>query len=172
MADLTASNRAGKPTVPGRLVPSARHRHGEIRHRRDPAEQARREISEKPSCACRSEELKCEQKTGHCRALGGGLLDEMGAPVLDDLADMEDQEAGAAVIAETEDLCGQARAVLKAGWGVLAHILDPCEGRKPQVPAVQPGNLTNAVVANRSAGDVKPGFKQAGVAWRHDGPFP
>ena len=68
--------------------------------------------------------------------MGGGLLDEMGTPMLDDLAGMEDQEVGAVVIAETEDLCGQALALLKIGWEVLPLILDLCEGKKPEAPTV------------------------------------
>ena len=127
---------------------------------------------------------------------GGGLLDEMGAPMLDDLADMEDQEVGAIVVAENEDLCDQALGLLKIDWEVLPHILDPREGKKPDAPIIQANRgskPTNVQVASRNEGDIEAGFKQAdqiiefdwnlpyfsshipnpagGVAWWYDDPL-
>ncbi len=124
---------------------------------------------------------------------GGGLLDEIGPPMLDDFADMEDQEVGAIVVAESEDLCDQALGLLKVQWEVLPHILDPREGKKPDAPIIHAGKQSNVVVANRNDGDVEAGFKQAdqiiefdwnlpyfsshipnpagGVAWWYDDPL-
>jgi CO/xanthine dehydrogenase Mo-binding subunit len=123
---------------------------------------------------------------------GGGLIDEMGAPMIDDLADMENQEVGAIVVAESEDLCDQALALLKIEWEKLPHIIDPREGKKPDAPLIH-GKKTNIETANRNDGDVEAGFKQAdqiiefdwnlpyfsshipnpagGVAWWYDDPL-
>jgi CO/xanthine dehydrogenase Mo-binding subunit len=95
---------------------------------------------------------------------GGGMIDEMGAPMLDDIADMEDQEVGAIVVAESEDLCDEALRLLKIEWDVQPHILDPREGKKPGAPILRlnaKGEKTNVEVAKRNDGDIEAGFKQA-----------
>ena len=69
---------------------------------------------------------------------GGGMIDEMGAPMLDDIADMEDQEVGAIVVAESEDLCDEALRLLKEEFvfdqktGVKLHT-NMFEYRKPTI---------------------------------------
>ena len=107
---------------------------------------------------------------------GAGVIDEMGAPMLDDWADMEDQEVGAIVVAESEELCDKALETLKIDWEVLPHIIDPREGKKPDAPIIhppligsgparkmgsKPAQPSNVQEARRNDGDVETGFKEA-----------
>jgi CO/xanthine dehydrogenase Mo-binding subunit len=126
---------------------------------------------------------------------GAGILDEMGAPMLEDTAEMEDQEVGVVVIAETEELCDEALRLLEIEWEVLPHILDPREGKLPNAPVIRenPKAKGNVETVNRHEGDVEAGFKTAdqimefewalpyysshipnpagGVAWWYDDPL-
>ena len=76
----------------------------------------------------------------------------------------EDQEVGAIVIAENEDICDDALKALKVDWEVLPHIVDPREGMKEGAPVIRPAqkdgraNITSAAVID---GDIEDGFKIA-----------
>ncbi len=116
-------------------------------------------------------------------------------PLLIDEADMEDDEVGVIVVAETEELCDQALKLMEVEWEVLPHILDPREGAKPDAPIlrVNPKGTGNVQTTHLAQGDVVAGFKQAdhviefdwtlsqlsshlpnpsgGVAWWYDNPL-
>ncbi len=84
-------------------------------------------------------------------------------PLLTDEADMEDDEAGAVVVAESQELCDEALKLIKVDWEVLPHILDPREGIKPDAPILRPnpkgkGNVQTTHIAQ---GDIEDGFKLA-----------
>jgi CO/xanthine dehydrogenase Mo-binding subunit len=116
-------------------------------------------------------------------------------PLLIDEADMEDEEVGVIVVAESEELCDEALKLLKVSWQVLPHILDPREGLKPDAPILRanPKGKGNVQLINYNQGDVETGFKEAdqilefdwtlslfcshlpnpngGVAWWYDDPL-
>jgi CO/xanthine dehydrogenase Mo-binding subunit len=116
-------------------------------------------------------------------------------PLLIDEADMEDDEVGAIVVAESEELCEQALKLIEVEWEILPHILDPREGMKPDAPVLRanPKGKGNVQTTNLNQGDVEAGFKQAdhilefdwtlsqlsshlpnlsgGVAWWYDNPL-
>ncbi len=86
-----------------------------------------------------------------------------GMPLLDNLADMEDEEVGVVVAAESPELCDLALSQIKVDWEVLPHILDPREGAKSDAPLLRndPKAKGNVTPANLAQGDVEAGFKQA-----------
>jgi CO/xanthine dehydrogenase Mo-binding subunit len=122
-------------------------------------------------------------------------MPEMPVPLLIDEADMEDEEVGVVVVAESEELCDQALKLLKVDWEVLPHILDPREGLKPGAPILRtsPKAKGNVLSTNLNQGDIELGFKLAdkiiefdwtlalfcshlpnpsgGVAWWYDDPI-
>jgi CO/xanthine dehydrogenase Mo-binding subunit len=124
---------------------------------------------------------------------GGGIIDELGAPMLSDTAHMEDEEVGAIVIAENEDACDEALRKLDIVWEQLPFILDPREGKKPEAKIIRENKKSNVELANRNEGNVEYGFKEAdqiiefdwnlpyysshipnpagGVAWWYDDPL-
>jgi CO/xanthine dehydrogenase Mo-binding subunit len=88
----------------------------------------------------------------------------MPVPLLIDEADMEDEEIGAIVVAETEELCDEALKLINVEWEVLPHILDPRDGLKPNAPVVRvnpKGKGNNLSIQNYVQEDVEAGFKQA-----------
>jgi CO/xanthine dehydrogenase Mo-binding subunit len=116
-------------------------------------------------------------------------------PLLIEEADMEDDEAGAVVVAESEEICDQALRLINVDWEVLPHILDPREGAKPDAPILRanPKGTGNVQTTHLAQGDVEAGFKQAdhiiefdwtlsqlsshlpnlsgSIAWWHDNPL-
>jgi len=50
---------------------------------------------------------------------------------------MEDEEVGAIVVAENEDICEQALKLIEVDWEVLPHILDPRDGMKADAPILR-----------------------------------
>ena len=76
---------------------------------------------------------------------------------------MEDEEVGAVVVAESEELCDLALSLIKVDWEVLPHILDAREALKPDAPQLRPNpkGTGNVQLTNMSQGDVEAGFKQA-----------
>jgi CO/xanthine dehydrogenase Mo-binding subunit len=122
-------------------------------------------------------------------------MPELTVPLLINEADMEDEEIGAIVVAESEELCDLALSLIKVEWEVLPHILDPREGLKPDAPILRanPKGKGNAQETNMSQGDIEAGFKKAdhiieydwamslysshmpnpsgGVAWWYDDPL-
>ena len=84
-------------------------------------------------------------------------------PILDNIADQEDAEVGAVVVAESENLCEEALRLIKVDWEVKPHIVDPREGVKPDAPAQpsRPNAKGNVVFAQKIDGDIEVGFKQA-----------
>jgi len=121
-------------------------------------------------------------------------MPQLTLPLLISEADMEDEEVGAVVAAESEEICDQALKLIKVEWEVLPHILDPREGMKPDSPVVRanPKGTGNVQLTNYSQGDAEAGFRQAdqviefdwaislfsshlpnpsgGVAWWYDDP--
>ena len=117
-----------------------------------------------------------------------------GMPMLINEADMEDEEVGAVVVAESEELCDHALSLIKVEWEVLPHILDPREGMKPEAPVIRenPKGEGNVQTNEFLEGDIEAGFKEAdqilefdyslsffsshipnpagGVAWWYDDP--
>ncbi len=84
-------------------------------------------------------------------------------PLLINEADMEDEEVGVVVVAESEELCDEALRLIEVDWEVLPHILDPRDGLKPDAPVLRanPNGKGNVQLTNLNQGDVEAGFKQA-----------
>ena len=97
------------------------------------------------------------------KALAVGGFGGPPIPIIDNLADQEDAEVGAIVVAESEDICEEALRLIKVDWEVKAHIVDPREGVKPDAPAEpsRPNAKGNIVPAQKIDGDIEAGFKQA-----------
>ena len=86
------------------------------------------------------------------------------APFIGNTAYQEDQEVGAIVTAESEELCDAALATLKVDWEVLPHIVDPRDGIKDGAPVIQPAakdGKPNVTPGSKIDGDIEAGFKQA-----------
>ncbi len=83
--------------------------------------------------------------------------------VLDDEADKWDQEVGAVVVAETEELCDQALALIQVEWDVLPFYLDPLDSMKSGAAILQPKRdpKSNTTFINWTQGDIEAGFKEA-----------
>jgi len=115
-------------------------------------------------------------------------------PLLTDEADMEDEEVGAIVVAENEDICEEALRLIKVDWEAMPHVVDPRDGIKPEAPVLRanPKGNGNVTLAHYAQGDVEAGFRAAdqvaefdwttalfashmpnpngGVAWWYDDP--
>jgi CO/xanthine dehydrogenase Mo-binding subunit len=112
---------------------------------------------------------------------GGGMGFGPSGPYLGNAANMEDEEVGVIVVAETEELCDEALKALNPQWDVRPHIVDILEGRKPDAPVIRPntgggggmggysaqgapknpppkGNVTYSIATR---GDIEAGFKEA-----------
>jgi CO/xanthine dehydrogenase Mo-binding subunit len=120
---------------------------------------------------------------------GGGGMMGFGAPegpYVGNSANMEDEEVGVIVVAETEELCDKALKALNPQWDVREHIVDILEGRKPGAPLIRPnkgggggfgptgggsqnpppkGNVSYSIA---SRGDVEAGFKEADQIVEYD----
>jgi xanthine dehydrogenase molybdenum-binding subunit len=90
-----------------------------------------------------------------------GPIGMLGGPMLDNIAEQEDEEVGVIVVAETEDLCEEALGLLKVDWEVKPHIVDPRDGLKPDAPIVRTGGKSNILPGKKIDGDIDAGFKQA-----------
>ncbi len=90
-------------------------------------------------------------------------IPETRLPLLINEADMEDEEVGVVVVAESEEICDQALKLLQVDWDVLPHILDPRDGLKPDAPVLRanPKGKGNVQLTEFNMGDVEAGFKRA-----------
>jgi CO/xanthine dehydrogenase Mo-binding subunit len=85
--------------------------------------------------------------------MGGGMMGGGGGGgYLSNVAEMEDQEVGVIVVAESPDLCDEALRALKVVWEVRDPLVDLQIARKKE------GNVQPA---NKNDGDVESGFKEA-----------
>jgi CO/xanthine dehydrogenase Mo-binding subunit len=120
---------------------------------------------------------------------GGGGMAGFGAPegpYVGNSANMEDEEVGVIVVAETEELCDEALKALNPQWDVHEHVVDILEGKKPDAPLIRPnkgggggfgpkegasqnplpkGNVTYSIA---SRGDIEAGFKTADQIVEYD----
>jgi len=108
---------------------------------------------------------------------GGGMGMGGGGSQLSNIAAMEDQEVGAIVIAENEDICDEALRLLKIEWDVKEPFIDIVEIREKNPPAAAPagggrgmgmgfggggGSAPGTVtVANNSQGNAQQGLSEA-----------
>jgi CO/xanthine dehydrogenase Mo-binding subunit len=90
-------------------------------------------------------------------------IPQIDLPLLIGEADMEDDEVGAVVVAESEEICDQALKLMIIDWEVLPHILDPREGLRPDAPILRanPKGTGNVQITHITQGDVEAGFKEA-----------
>jgi CO/xanthine dehydrogenase Mo-binding subunit len=90
-------------------------------------------------------------------------MPQMRVPLLINEADMEDEEVGVVVVAESEELCDEALKLIEVDWEVLPHILDPRDGLKPDAPILRtnPKGNGNSQVSSINQGDVESGLRQA-----------
>jgi CO/xanthine dehydrogenase Mo-binding subunit len=97
-------------------------------------------------------------------------IPQIDLPLLTDEAEMEDDEVGAVVVAESQELCGEAIKLIKVDWEVLPHVLDPREGAKPDAPILRPNpkGTGNVQLTHISQGDVESGFKEADYTIEYD----
>jgi CO/xanthine dehydrogenase Mo-binding subunit len=90
-------------------------------------------------------------------------MPQIDLPLLIEEADMEDDEVGAIVVAESEEICDEALKLIDVDWEVLPHILDPREGAKPGAPILRanPKGAGNVQTTHITQGDIEAGFRQA-----------
>jgi CO/xanthine dehydrogenase Mo-binding subunit len=74
-------------------------------------------------------------------------------------AETENEEIGAVVVAETEEICDQALKLIKVEWDVLPSIVDALDGLKPGAPIIK--HDPKSLASNSSQGNVEAGFKEA-----------
>ncbi len=118
---------------------------------------------------------------------GGGMgFGGPAGPYIGNTANMEDEEVGVIVVAETEELCDEALKALNPQWEVRPHIVDILEGRKADAPVIRPnpeggggyapkgggpknpppkGNVSYSIATR---GDVEAGFKEADQIVEYD----
>jgi xanthine dehydrogenase molybdenum-binding subunit len=91
-------------------------------------------------------------------------------PYVGQTANMEDEEVGVIVIAETEEACEEALKALNPQWEVRPHIVDILEGRKPEAPVIRdnPRGKGNVTIASNNRGDVEAGFREADQILEYD----
>jgi xanthine dehydrogenase molybdenum-binding subunit len=129
------------------------------------------------------EELKNFGRRGGGMGFGGPP-----AAYIGNTANMEDEEVGVIVVAETEELCEEALKALNPQWDVRPHVVDILEGRKPDAPLIRPnagggggmggysggagpknpppkGNVTYSIATR---GDIEAGFKEADQIVEYD----
>jgi CO/xanthine dehydrogenase Mo-binding subunit len=127
------------------------------------------------------EELKNFGRRGGGMGFGGPS-----GPYVGTTANMEDEEVGVIVVAETEELCDEAMKALNPQWEIRPHIVDILEGRKPDAPLIRPNTgggggfggmgggaknpppKGNVSFFNSSRGDIEAGFKQADQIIEYD----
>ena len=90
-------------------------------------------------------------------------MPDLPVPLLINEADMEDEEVGVVVVAESEEICDRALKLLEVEWEALPHILDPREGLKTDAPVLRPNpkGKGNASTTNYNQGDIEAGFREA-----------
>jgi CO/xanthine dehydrogenase Mo-binding subunit len=109
----------------------------------------------------------------------GGFLMGPTQAFLDNRADQEGAEAGAIVVAESEEICDEALRALEVEWEELPHVVDLRKGRASDAPVIRPAapagkgggfgmgggnNLPkkgNVNYSNTNDGDVEKGFREA-----------
>jgi CO/xanthine dehydrogenase Mo-binding subunit len=126
------------------------------------------------------------------RRSGGGFGGGFGfggpqGPYVGQTANMEDEEVGVIVVAETEEACDEALVALNPQWEVRPHIVDILEGRKPDAPLIRPNPegqgggffmmgggaknpppKGNVSFFNSNRGDIEAGFKEADQIIEYD----
>jgi xanthine dehydrogenase YagS FAD-binding subunit len=108
------------------------------------------------------------------RWMGMGDI-KYGAPMLGNVADLEGDEVGAIVAAESEELCEEALRLLKIDWEELPQYTDPLEAMKPGAAALQPEFTPQSNVFQTSKydiGNVDEAFKKADHVVEYDSNFP
>jgi CO/xanthine dehydrogenase Mo-binding subunit len=108
------------------------------------------------------------------RWMGMGDI-KYGAPMLGNVADLEGDEVGAVVAAESEELCEEALRLLKIDWEELPQYTDPLEAMKPGAAALQPELTPQSNVFQTSKydiGNVDEAFKKADHVVEYDSNFP
>jgi xanthine dehydrogenase molybdenum-binding subunit len=95
--------------------------------------------------------------------MNDGPMGAPGGPMLDNIAEQEDEEIAVIVVAETEDLCDEALRLLNVDWEVKPHIVDPRDGIKPDAPVIRTprGGKGNILPGSKIDGDIEAGFRQA-----------
>jgi len=101
---------------------------------------------------------------------GGGGFGGPQGPYVSQVANMEDEEVGVIVVAETEEACEEGLKALNPQWEIRPHVVDILEGRKPDAPVIRdnPGGKGNVTIATNTRGDVEAGFKQADQIIEYD----
>jgi xanthine dehydrogenase molybdenum-binding subunit len=106
---------------------------------------------------------------------GGGFGGGFGfggpqGPYVGQVANMEDEEVGVIVIAESEEACDEGLRALNPQWDVRPHVVDILEGRKPDAPVIRdnPRGKGNVTMASNNRGDVEAGFKEADQIIEYD----
>ena len=104
------------------------------------------------------EDLKNFGSRGGRRGAGGSP-----SSYVDNVADMEDDEVGVIVVAETDELCDEALKALNPQWEVRPHIVDILEGRTPDAPVIRENRdgKGNVTFADNNRGDIEAGFREA-----------
>ena len=107
------------------------------------------------------------------RWMGMGDI-KYGAPMLGNVADLEGDEVGAVVAAESEELCEEALRLLKVDWEELPQYTDPLEAMKPGAAPLQPELTPQSNVFQTSKydiGNVDEAFKKADHVVEYDSNF-
>ncbi|MDI9612771.1 MAG: molybdopterin-dependent oxidoreductase [Acidobacteriota bacterium] len=88
-------------------------------------------------------------------------------PMLSNESDTENEEIGAVVVAETEDICEEALRLIEVEWEVLPPIVDPRDSLKPGAPFVR---IDPKAMASKpfTTGDVEAGFREADQVFEFD----
>jgi CO/xanthine dehydrogenase Mo-binding subunit len=74
-------------------------------------------------------------------------------------AETEDEEIGAVVVAETEEICDQALKLIKVEWDVLPSLVNALDGLKRGAPVIR--HDPKGLASNYAQGDIEGGFKEA-----------
>jgi len=118
---------------------------------------------------------------------GGGMgFGGPAGPYVGNTANMEDEEVGVIVVAETDELCDEALKALNPQWEVREHIVDILQGRKPDAPVIRPNTggqggrssrggesqnpppKGNVSFFNANRGDIEAGFREADQIIEYD----
>ena len=80
-------------------------------------------------------------------------------PLLTNMAETEDEEIGAVVVAVTPEICDEALKAIQVVWEALPSIVDAQDGLRPGAPIIR--HDPQKLASDYSQGDVEAGFKQA-----------
>jgi CO/xanthine dehydrogenase Mo-binding subunit len=80
-------------------------------------------------------------------------------PLIPSEAETENEEIGAVVVAQSEEICEEALRLIEVEWEVLPTIVDALDGLKPDAPIIK--HDPKKLASNFSTGDVEAGFKEA-----------